>query len=74
MEKINGTENENLIKKICRELEITQKQLAKQTKFSETVISRWSKGSKISESAKNHFHILMENKKLKEHLIKDIVK
>jgi predicted transcriptional regulator len=65
---------ENLVKKTCRELGITQKELAEKTKFSETVISRWSKGSKISESAKNHFNLLRENSKLKKHFIDEIIK
>ena len=65
---------ENVIKKTCRILNINQKELANQTKFSETVISRWSNGSKISESAKNHFNLLVENSKFKKHLIEDILK
>ena len=64
---------ENLVKKTCKELGITQKELAEKTKYSEAVISRWSKGSKISEAVKNHFNILIENSKLKKHLIQNIL-
>ena len=65
---------ENLVKKTCRELGITQKELAKMTNFTETVISRWNRGSKIPDSARNHFNLLLENIKLKKHFISEIIK
>jgi predicted transcriptional regulator len=66
-------EEENLVKKTCKELEITQKELAKLTGFSETVISRWNRGAKLAQSTKQHFELLIENKKLKSHLYNNII-
>jgi predicted transcriptional regulator len=46
---------ENLVKKTCRELGITQKELAEKTGFSEESISKWNKGGKIPKSAEKFF-------------------
>jgi transcriptional regulator with XRE-family HTH domain len=62
----------NLVKKTCKELGITQKELAEKTGFNPTVISRWNNGSNITLSAQNHLKLLIENHKLKNHLIKSI--
>jgi predicted transcriptional regulator len=55
---------ENLVKKTCRELGITQKELAEKTGFTTQSISKWNNGSKIPIYAIKHFNILIENKKL----------
>jgi transcriptional regulator with XRE-family HTH domain len=51
---------ENLVKKTCRELGITQKELAGRTGFSEESISKWSNGGKIPRSAENFFKTIIE--------------
>ncbi len=53
-------ESENIVKKTCRELGITQKELAERTGFSEESISKWNNGGKIPQSAKKFFHTLKE--------------
>jgi predicted transcriptional regulator len=51
---------ENLVKKTCRELGITQKELAKKTGFSEESISKWNNGGKIPKSAEKFFSTIQE--------------
>jgi predicted transcriptional regulator len=51
---------ENLVKKTCRELGITQKELAEKTGFSEESISKWNKGGKIPKSAEKFFKTINE--------------
>jgi transcriptional regulator with XRE-family HTH domain len=51
---------ENLVKKTCKELGITQKELAEKTGFSKESISKWNNGSKIPKSAVNFFHTIVE--------------
>jgi ribosome-binding protein aMBF1 (putative translation factor) len=57
---------ENLVKKTCRELGITQKELAEKTGFSEDSISKWNKGAKIPKSAENFFHTLIRMDKFQQ--------
>ncbi len=66
-------QEENLVKKTCRELGITQKELAEKTGFSENAISKWNLGSKIPLSAERFFKVLYENyeyNKLKSQILK----
>jgi transcriptional regulator with XRE-family HTH domain len=65
-------EEENLVKKTCKELGITQKELAEKTGFTIQSISKWNNGSKIPISAIKYFKILIENQKLSK--IKEIAK
>ena len=51
---------ENLVRKTCKELGITQKELAKETGFSEDSISKWNKNGKLPKSATRFFIKLME--------------
>lgn len=39
-----GQKSENLIKKTCKELGLTQKELAEQMGIAENTISQWSRG------------------------------
>lgn len=60
-------DNENIVKKVCSELGISQKELAERLKTSEVSLSRWAKGQiEIPEWALEMFELLLENKKLKE--------
>jgi len=52
--------NDNLVKRTCKELGITQKELAKETGFSEDSISKWNNGAKLPKSATRFFIKLME--------------
>lgn len=42
---------ENLVKKTCRELGITQKELAEMMGYSPQIVSRWNRGEKMSKNA-----------------------
>jgi DNA-binding XRE family transcriptional regulator len=59
---------ENLVKKTCRELGITQKELAQITGFKEQTIRNWSSSKEFPEYSKAFFAILLENKKYKDAL------
>jgi transcriptional regulator with XRE-family HTH domain len=54
-------EEENLVKKTCKELGITQKKLSEKTGIATSTLSRWSKdNSKISKTGIKTFSILLE--------------
>ena len=57
--------NENIVKKVCKELGITQKELAEMLEVSTSAVSLWSKGD-IPKTAKVALELLLENKKLKD--------
>jgi transcriptional regulator with XRE-family HTH domain len=67
-------EGENIIKQICKELNISQTELAKQTGYARETISRWKNSNDIPKSAENHLMLLMKYEKFKniENLIKVI--
>ena len=57
---------ENLVKKTCRELGITQRELAEKTKFKEQTIRNWSSKGEIPEYGKAFLLTLLELKQHKE--------
>ncbi|EJF07551.1 Helix-turn-helix protein [Thiovulum sp. ES] len=66
MEKKEAKSEENLVKKTCRELGITQKELAEQIGVAPVSISRWSRGeNQIPKNIELLFKTLVENKNLK---------
>jgi transcriptional regulator with XRE-family HTH domain len=62
LEKEEKTE-ENLVKKTCRELGITQKELAKLTGFKEQTIRNWSSKGEMPDYSKNYFYLLLKHNK-----------
>ena len=58
-------EEENIVKITCKELGITQKELAERLEVSQASVSDWAKGNipKMTELA---LQLLLENKELKE--------
>ena len=58
---------ENIVKKVCRELGITQAELARMLKVSPHVISKWVTSS-TPHTAKLALELMLENKKLKKHI------
>jgi transcriptional regulator with XRE-family HTH domain len=62
-------EEENLVKKTCKELGITQKELAKLTGFKEQTIRNWSSTKEFPEYTQAFFKVLIQNKKYKEALL-----
>jgi len=57
--------NENIVKKVCKELGITQKELAEMLDVSTSAVSLWSKGE-IPKMAKIALECMLENKELKK--------
>lgn len=57
---------QNIVKKVCIELGITQKELAEKLATSKPTVERWSSTGEIPESSKKHLEILLENEELKK--------
>jgi transcriptional regulator with XRE-family HTH domain len=60
---------ENLVKKTCRELGITQKELAEKIGLSDRTLSKYATGN-IPKNIVNHIKLISENSKQKELLYK----
>ena len=60
-------EDENIVKKTCKELGITQKELAERLEVPQSTVSGWAKGDipKMTELA---LKLMIENIELKEKL------
>ncbi|MFW2308049.1 helix-turn-helix domain-containing protein [Aliarcobacter butzleri] len=61
-----STNNENIVKKVCAELEITQKELAEKLGASEGTVRNWSSSNELPQWALNFIETLIEHKKDKE--------
>ncbi|MCT7509993.1 helix-turn-helix domain-containing protein [Aliarcobacter cryaerophilus] len=61
------TEEQNIVKKVCAELGITQKELAEELGMKATALSNWANGD-IPQIAQKALELLLENKKLKDDL------
>jgi len=59
--------NENIVKKVCKELGITQKELAEMLDVSTSAVSLWSKGE-IPKMAKIALECMLELKECREKL------
>lgn len=57
--------DENIIKRTCKELNITQRELAERMEIPESTIARW-KGGDLPRLADLYLNTLLENKKQKE--------
>ncbi len=58
-------EEENLVKKTCRELGITQKELARQMGVSDSTVRHWNSNNEFPNIAKNFMKLILENRELK---------
>ncbi len=56
---------ENIVKKVCTELEITQKELAEELGVDDGTVRKWSSAGKAPDMAERFMICLLENKKLK---------
>lgn len=63
---IHLSNKNNIVKKVCTELGITQKELAEKLATSKPTVERWSSTGEIPESSKKHLEILLENEELKK--------
>lgn len=57
-------EKENIVKKVCAELNITQKELAEELGSHLTTVQKWASGD-IPKMAIKSLELLLENKELK---------
>lgn len=60
--------NENLIKQTCKELGLTQKELAERLGVKEVTINKWSSSGEVPTSGLKSIELLRENEKLKKQL------
>ena len=56
----------NPVKETCKELQITQKELAERIGISDGTVRNWSSGKEIPKWAINFMDVLVENEKNKE--------
>ena len=57
---------ENIVKKVCKELGITQKELAERMGVSEGTVRNWSSQNNAPEWAVKFMNLLLEYEKVKE--------
>ena len=55
--------DENIVKRVCRELNITQRELAERMEIPESTIARW-KGGDLPRLAELYLNALLERRKL----------
>ena len=60
---------ENLVKKVCQEYEITQTELAKRLDVPRGTLGRWTSDGNIPRGMSIALHLMIENKALKEKLL-----
>ncbi len=65
VEKTEKDKEENLVKKTCRELGITQKELAERIGVTTTSMSKWNNGSKIPIYVEKAISQILEYENLK---------
>jgi len=58
--------NENIVKKVCKELGITQKELAERMGVNDVTIRNWSSKGNIPEWGMKFMTLLSEYKKIKD--------
>jgi len=62
--------NENIVKKVCKELGLTYKQLGEKIGYSEGALKTAASTGKISEPLKKAIELYLENSNLKNELDK----
>ena len=62
------TADENIVKKVCRELGITQRELAERIGMSADSLNNAVNQNKISKMAENSINLILENESLKNEL------
>lgn len=56
----------NIVKQVCKELGVTQKELAEELGVSEGTVNRWaSKPEEVTPQAMKTFNLILENVELK---------
>lgn len=65
--KLEEQNNENIVKRVCKELGITQRELAERVDIPESTVARW-KGGDLPRLAELYLNALLENIELKSKL------
>jgi len=60
---------ENLVKQVCQEYEITQTELAKRLDIPRGTIGRWTSDGNIPRGISIALNLMLENKELKDKLL-----
>lgn len=58
--------NENIVKQTCKELDITQKELAERLGSHLTTIQKWAGADEMPLSAQKSLELVLENHRLKQ--------
>ncbi len=66
VEKTEKDKEENLVKKTCRELGITQKELAEMIGVPQGTLNRWASSQEIPKMTNLALNLMLENKQLKD--------
>lgn len=61
------TADDNIVKRVCKELNITQRELAERMDIPESTVARW-KGGDLPRLAELYLNALLENIELKSKL------
>ena len=64
------TAEDNIVKRVCKELGITQRELAERMGVSQNMPATWSSGSEPSNMAVKFMELLLEHEKIKRQLDK----
>lgn len=62
------SEEQNIVKKVCAELGITQKELAEKLGIKEQSLRNMTSSNKITEQVEKTINLLIENNELKKQL------
>lgn len=63
-------EEENIVKRTCKELGINQKELAEKLKVNDVTVRNWSSKGNVPETSMEFMKLLIENKKLQDKVTK----
>jgi len=58
--------DENIVKRTCKELGLTQKELAERLEVPQPTLSRWASSDDIPRMAQKYLELLLETNELKE--------
>ena len=62
--------DDNIVKRVCKELGITQRELAERMGVHQNMPAKWSSGDEPSQMAINFMELLINHEKTKRHLDK----
>lgn len=61
-------EKQNIVKRVCKELGITQRELAERMKVNEVTVRQWSSKGEVMPNVEATLNLLLENHRLKAQL------